>query len=151
MTTPNAEYNVQFETLPAGRFRHRDHRFEWTRAEFEAWAGARRAERFGYRVRFLPVGPGGPGGRRADADGGVHRPHDTHPLEIPELSLVVLVGASGSGKSTFARKHFLPTEVVSSDFCRGLVSDDENDQAATERRVRGAALHRRQAAGCAAG
>ncbi len=55
----------------------------------------------------------------------------TRPLEIPELSLVVLVGASGSGKSTFARTHFLPTEVVSSDFCRGLVSDDENAQDAT--------------------
>ncbi len=53
-------------------------------------------------------------------------------LTIPELSLVVLVGASGSGKSSFARKHFLPTEVLSSDFCRGLVSDDENDQAATK-------------------
>jgi protein phosphatase len=53
-------------------------------------------------------------------------------LEVPELSLVVLVGASGSGKSTFAAKHFKSTEVVSSDFCRGLVSDDENDQAATK-------------------
>jgi protein phosphatase len=52
-------------------------------------------------------------------------------ISIPELCLVVLVGASGSGKSTFARQHFLPTEVLSSDFCRGLVSDDENDQAAT--------------------
>ena len=50
---------------------------------------------------------------------------------IPELSLVVLVGVSGSGKSTFARAHFQPTEVISSDFCRGLVADDENDQAAT--------------------
>jgi protein phosphatase len=47
-------------------------------------------------------------------------------IEIPELSLVVLVGASGSGKSTFARRHFLPTEVVSSDHCRALVADDEN-------------------------
>jgi protein phosphatase len=52
-------------------------------------------------------------------------------LTIPELSLVVLVGVTGSGKSTFARAHFKPTEVVSSDFCRGLVADDENDQAAT--------------------
>src|SRR6476469_9134707 len=52
-------------------------------------------------------------------------------LKIPELCLVVLVGASGSGKSTFARKHFKPTEVVSSDFCRGLVSDDENSLDAT--------------------
>ena len=52
-------------------------------------------------------------------------------LTIPELSLVALVGTSGSGKSTFAKKHFAPTEVLSSDFCRGLVSDDENNQAAT--------------------
>lgn len=53
-------------------------------------------------------------------------------ITIPELSLVVLVGASGSGKSSFARQHFQPTEILSSDFCRGLVSDDENDQAATK-------------------
>ncbi|HEX6519016.1 MAG TPA: polynucleotide kinase-phosphatase [Streptosporangiaceae bacterium] len=53
-------------------------------------------------------------------------------MDIPELSLVVLVGASGSGKSTFAAKHFRPTEVISSDFCRGLVADDENDQSATK-------------------
>ena len=53
------------------------------------------------------------------------------PIKIPDLSLVVLVGASGSGKSSFARAHFKPTEVLSSDFCRGLVSDDENNQAAT--------------------
>ena len=52
-------------------------------------------------------------------------------LTIPELSLIALVGPTGSGKSTFARKHFNPTEVISSDYCRGLVSDDENSQAAT--------------------
>ncbi len=52
-------------------------------------------------------------------------------LVIPELSLVVLIGPSGCGKSSFARKHFKPTEVLSSDYCRGLVSDDENNQAAT--------------------
>ena len=52
-------------------------------------------------------------------------------LPLPDLSLVILVGCSGSGKSTFARKHFKPTEVLSSDFCRGLVSDDENSQEAT--------------------
>jgi protein phosphatase len=52
-------------------------------------------------------------------------------ITVPELSLVVLIGASGSGKSSFARKNFKPTEVLSSDYCRGLVSDDENSQAAT--------------------
>ncbi|HKV23190.1 MAG TPA: polynucleotide kinase-phosphatase [Candidatus Acidoferrum sp.] len=52
-------------------------------------------------------------------------------LTIPELAIVALVGPSGSGKSTFARKHFRATEVLSSEFCRGLVSDDENSQAAT--------------------
>ncbi|HEY6310964.1 MAG TPA: polynucleotide kinase-phosphatase [Streptosporangiaceae bacterium] len=52
-------------------------------------------------------------------------------LAVPELSLVVLVGVTGSGKSTFARAHFRPTEVISSDFCRGLVADDENDQSAS--------------------
>ncbi|MGX1506742.1 UNVERIFIED_CONTAM: polynucleotide kinase-phosphatase [Streptomyces graminofaciens] len=52
-------------------------------------------------------------------------------LPVTDLSLVVLVGATGSGKSTFARRHFKPTEVISSDFCRGLVADDENDQSAS--------------------
>jgi protein phosphatase len=58
-------------------------------------------------------------------------PTPTTELTVPELSLVVLVGVTGSGKSTFARTHFKPTEVISSDFCRGLVADDENDQSAT--------------------
>ncbi|GHG96023.1 polynucleotide kinase-phosphatase [Streptomyces rubradiris] len=57
--------------------------------------------------------------------------HKARVLPVTDLSLVVLVGASGSGKSTFARRHFKPTEVISSDFCRGLVCDDENDQSAT--------------------
>ncbi|MGW7687814.1 polynucleotide kinase-phosphatase [Streptomyces asiaticus] len=52
-------------------------------------------------------------------------------IGVPDLSLVVLVGTTGSGKSTFARRHFLPTQIVSSDVCRGLVADDENDQSAT--------------------
>jgi 3' terminal RNA ribose 2'-O-methyltransferase Hen1 len=59
VTTPNREYNVVWESLPDGAFRHRDHRFEWTRTEFEAW-GRGIGERFGYRVRFLPVGPEDP-------------------------------------------------------------------------------------------
>lgn len=56
ITTPNVEYNVKFETLPAGKMRHKDHRFEWTRAEFQSWANTV-AERFGYAARFLPIGP----------------------------------------------------------------------------------------------
>ncbi|MEU9245973.1 polynucleotide kinase-phosphatase [Streptomyces sp. NPDC048385] len=58
--------------------------------------------------------------------------HHGRVLPVTDLSLVVLVGASGSGKSTFARRHFKPTEIISSDFCRGLVCDDENDQSATK-------------------
>ncbi|MDN3241776.1 polynucleotide kinase-phosphatase [Glycomyces tritici] len=52
-------------------------------------------------------------------------------ISVPELSLVILIGVSGSGKSTFAARHFKPTQVISSDYCRGLVSDDESDQTAT--------------------
>ncbi|MFS8203423.1 3' terminal RNA ribose 2'-O-methyltransferase Hen1 [Streptomyces sp. CWNU-52B] len=59
VTTPNVEYNVRWETLPAGRARHGDHRFEWTRAEFRAWADTV-AERHGYGVEFVPVGPDDP-------------------------------------------------------------------------------------------
>lgn len=56
LTTPNREYNVMWETLPAGEFRHSDHRFEWTRQEFSDWAN-RVADQYGYAVRFLPIGP----------------------------------------------------------------------------------------------
>jgi len=55
LTTPNAEYNVRWPTLPSGRLRHPDHRFEWTRLEFQAWARDV-SSRFGYHVRFLPIG-----------------------------------------------------------------------------------------------
>ncbi|MFI7100917.1 3' terminal RNA ribose 2'-O-methyltransferase Hen1 [Streptomyces sp. NPDC050161] len=59
VTTPNAEYNVRWETLPAGQVRHPDHRFEWTREEFGRWA-SQVAERHGYAVAFHPVGPDDP-------------------------------------------------------------------------------------------
>ncbi|WP_406322789.1 polynucleotide kinase-phosphatase [Streptomyces sp. NBC_01637] len=65
-------------------------------------------------------------GNDTEKSTGAHRT-----LPVTDLSLVVLVGASGSGKSTFARRHFKPTEILSSDFCRGLVADDENDQSAS--------------------
>lgn len=150
MTTPNVEYNVRWETLPAGHSRHGDHRFEWTREEFRAWAH-QVAGRHGYEVEFTPVGPDDPEvgpptqmavftspppppprpprRRRRPHDRQRHHP-GAHPARHRPL-LVVLIGASGSGKSTFARRHFKPTEVISSDFCRGLVADDENDQSAS--------------------
>ncbi|MBV9495955.1 MAG: 3' terminal RNA ribose 2'-O-methyltransferase Hen1 [Acidobacteria bacterium] len=56
VTTPNVEYNVRFESLPSGKMRHRDHRFEWTRAEFRAWA-ERIASTYGYTFEWQPVGP----------------------------------------------------------------------------------------------
>ena len=56
---------------------------------------------------------------------------DRSVISFPEPSLVLLVGPSASGKSTFAKKHFKPTEVISSDYCRALVSDDENSNEAT--------------------
>ena len=56
VTTPNKEYNVVWESLPAGKFRHSDHRFEWTRHEFQTWAEAI-AVRYDYKVRFQPIGP----------------------------------------------------------------------------------------------
>jgi 3' terminal RNA ribose 2'-O-methyltransferase Hen1 len=59
VTTPNVEHNVRFETLPPGMMRHRDHRFEWTRAQFHAWAEAVTAT-YGYTVRYVPVGPNDP-------------------------------------------------------------------------------------------
>ena len=93
---------------------------------------------------LLAANPGAPGpaataGRDSAshvlAQAGPAAPAGTRPaprdLAIPELALVVLVGVSGSGKSTFAARHFKPTQVISSDFCRGLVADDENDQSVT--------------------
>jgi len=59
ITTPNVEYNVRWETLPAGEKRHRDHRFEWSRDEFRTWADSV-CERFGYVVSYLPIGPDDP-------------------------------------------------------------------------------------------
>ena len=68
LTTPNAEYNVKWESLPAGKMRHKDHRFEWTREEFASWA-ANVGERFGYDVEIAPIGPEDDRSRRAFANG----------------------------------------------------------------------------------
>ena len=59
MTTPNLEYNVRFDTLPAGQLRHRDHRFEWTRAEFGTWSQAAAAAH-GYQVDMSGIGDDDP-------------------------------------------------------------------------------------------
>ena len=139
VTTPNAEYNVHFiATLAPGAMRHRDHRFEWTRAEFRGLGRASRRQPTATRSASCPSAPNTPTPARPPSwpsspgarTGNAGRPAMTE-LKIPELSLVVLVGITGAGKSTFARTHFKPTEVISSDFCRGLVADDENDQSAT--------------------
>ncbi len=129
ITTPNAEYNVKWETLPAGKFRHKDHRFEWTRAEFQSWAAAIAAT-LRLRRALSPGRPGRCGGGAAHADGDFHDPRRMK-ITIPELALVVLIGPRVRASRRFARTHFKPTEVLSSDYCRGLVSDDENNQAAT--------------------
>src|SRR5262249_17835105 len=59
LTTPNSEYNVRWPSLPAGQYRHQDHRFEWTRAELRNWADSV-ASRFGYAVTYRPVGDDDP-------------------------------------------------------------------------------------------
>ena len=151
VTTPNAEHNVRFAGLRPGR-----DAAPGSPVRVDPGAVPRLGGRGGRPPRLpgaLPAGrPGRPRGRPAHPAGGVHpcltpvpRPRsastgsastgpastERRELGIPELSLVVLVGVSGSGKTTFARQHFGPFEVISSDFCRGLVADDENDQAAT--------------------
>jgi 3' terminal RNA ribose 2'-O-methyltransferase Hen1 len=74
VTTPNAEYNAHFETLPPGAARHPDHRFEWTRAQFRAWAD-QVAGGYGYQARFLPIGP--------------EDPHDGPPTQLAVFSKAV--------------------------------------------------------------
>src|SRR5205814_1688740 len=80
------------------------------------------------RRAFPPDWPGRSRSRSANPNGRAQSMN----IPLPEFSLVLLVGASGSGKSTFAAKHFKPTEVLSSDWCRAAVSDDPNDQGATK-------------------
>jgi len=77
LTTPNREYNVTWETLPAGQFRHPDHRFEWTRQEFQGWAQGI-GERFGYAVRFVSVGPEHPELGSPTQMGVFHREEGAH-------------------------------------------------------------------------
>jgi 3' terminal RNA ribose 2'-O-methyltransferase Hen1 len=87
VTTPNVEYNVRWETLPAGHRRHADHRFEWTRQEFRDWAQAV-ADRYGYSVEFRPVGPDdpevGPPTQLAHFTGGGTEEKKTHGKNDPD-------------------------------------------------------------------
>ncbi len=136
VTTPNAEYNVSYDGL-AG-MRHPDHRFEWTRAEF-ARLGRRRGEdvrlprRASRRRRCRPRG--GP----AHPDGGVRRRKATRRgrrrqrsgSPCPRCGWSCSSESRGAASRRSPRRHFAPTQVISWDFCRGLVADDENDQAAT--------------------
>ena len=156
VTTPNVEYNVRFETLPPGTLRHRDHRFEWTRAEFRAWA-AGSPSATATASRFLPVGADDPevgpptqmavfdkaqpSGARRDA-GMTHdraRGARAEPRRADRRQRL--------GQVHVRARALQPTEVISSDFCRGLVADDENDQSATADAFELLHLHRRQAAG----
>ena len=140
-----------FQTLAAGAFRHPDHRFEWSRDQFEAWA-ARIGETLWLHGRLQRDRRRRRRSRRTYPDGGVQPMRDRNNIEassdltIPDFALVVLIGSTGSGKSTFAAKHFLPTEVISSDRCRALVSDDRDQSGRLRRRFRPRARDRRQAA-----
>ena len=149
VTTPNVEYNVRYEALPAGELRHRDHRFEWTRAEFAAWADRRRRAPRLHGRASCRVGDDDPevGPPTQLAVFRARRRRDDAARRIPEPVPGRPRRRLRLGQVHLRPQALRPTEVLSTDFFRGLVADDENDQSATARRVRRAALHRRQAAG----
>ena len=127
--------------------RHPDHRFEWTRAEFAALVPTGVATAHGYDVEFRGVGADDAGGSAAPTQLGVFTRRAVTDQRSPQLGAGAARRRRPAAASRRSRaQHFAPYEVISSDFCRGLVTDDENDQAATTRRVRRAALHRRHAA-----
>ena len=138
VTTPNAEYNVRYPRPGAGRAAAPGPPVRMDPGRVRGWAdgGGRPARLHG---RFEPRRGGR---RRASARRRSWPCSGTMPvttIKIPELCLVVLVGATGSGKSTFAARHFRPTEVVSSDFCRGLVGRRRERPVGHRGGVRGAA------------
>ena len=145
VTTPNIEYNVRFESLPFGSPpRHRDYRFEWTRAEFRAWADGV-AERNRYRIRYLPVGEDDFLGRSADESylpdeqgtqtsrppgkAGAERTATRSACPRSPWSCSWAPAARASRRSR--RGTSPPPRSSGSDFCRALVSDDDNDQTVT--------------------
>ena len=149
VTTPNV--GVQRATSPAspaGRFRHRDHRFEWTRAEFARWADGVAGRVTATTVQFLPVGPGRP------ATGA---PTQMGSSAVAERVDDVIRSPSCRSSSSSVRRRLgqvdvrarttsRPTEILSSDRAAALVSDDESRLDGHRRRLRRAALHRAQAA-----
>ena len=132
VTTPNVEYNVRYEGLAAGTLRHHDHRFEWTRAEFAAWADACR-DRYGYPVAARAASATTTRGGRTDPAGRVHPAGGDRmtTLDIPELSLVVAGRRLRLGQVDLRPPALPPTQVLSSDAFRAMVADDENDQSAS--------------------
>jgi 3' terminal RNA ribose 2'-O-methyltransferase Hen1 len=129
VTTPNADYNALFPNLAAGAFPPSRSQIRMEPRAVRGLGYPDRRDLWLHR-RLQRHRRGRPCARRPHPDGGVHamREPDKTDLAIPDFALVVLIGSTGSGKSTFAAKHFLPTEVISSDRCRALVSDDETDQ-----------------------
>ena len=131
LTTPNAEYNARYRSLPAGDVRHRDHRFEWARHQFADWA-ARVAAQYNYRVAFASVGEDDPVVGAPTQMAIFERADEGRPtMTFPKLSLVVLVGPCGCGKCTFARRHFLPTEMICLRRCRARSSRRRDQPGAT--------------------
>ena len=132
LTTPNRDYNVLFETMPAGTLRHADHRFGVDARRVRELVQACRRNLW-LQCSSPTTWPCRRASRRTLADGSLRaqRRDVAMKISIPDFALVVLVGPTGCGKSSFAKKHFLDTEIVSSDHCRAVVSDDETDQAAT--------------------
>ena len=143
VTTPNAEYNVRYEALVGPAAPRPPLRVDARRVRRLGRARSRAA--YGYTVELRGIGERRPRARARRPSWGCSAVAEIR-RSVPRMGLVLLVGVSGSGKSTFAARHFLPTQVLSSDSCRGLVADDENDQAATRGRLRRAALHRRHPA-----
>ena len=151
VTTPNVEYNVRFEALPAGAIRHRRPPLRVDPGRVRRLGDARSPTAYGYAVDFCRSATDdpevGPPTQLAVFSPGEGSATDGRTAAFRSCAWWCWSASPARASRPSPAAHFRPTEVISVDFCRGLVADDENDQAATPRRVRGAALHRGQAAG----